>query len=97
MELPNIFQKHLRSHIDFATFIFLDMVVVDDKKSYVFLVPRAKDKKDYCSIQLNDESKFFGSFDKMMEYALYFKLIDKKYALMLTKRYNKIMEELKNV
>ena len=96
MELPSAFQKHLRSHIDFATFILLDMVVIDDTKSIVFLAPRDKSKHDYCSVQVNDESKFFGDFNSMMDYALHFQLISQKYAQNLIKRYNKIMEETNN-
>lgn len=40
MKLPDSFQKHLRAHIDFSSFILLDMVVIDDTKSAVFLVPK---------------------------------------------------------
>ena len=66
MELPNKFQKHLRSHIDFSSFILLDMVVIDDSKSAVFLIPRG-DEARYCNLQINNESNFYGSFDEMME------------------------------
>ena len=46
MKLPDSFQKYLRAHIDFSSFILLDMVVIDDTKSAVFLVPK------------NDETKY---------------------------------------
>ena len=69
MKLPDSFQKHLRAHIDFSSFILLDMVAIDDTKSAVFLVPK-NDETKYCNLQINSESKFYGSFDEMMEYAI---------------------------
>ena len=65
MKLPDSFQKHIRAHIDFSSFILLDMVIIDDKNSAVFLVPR-NDEAKYCNLQINNESKFYGSFDEMM-------------------------------
>ena len=89
MKLPDSFQKHLRSHIDFSTFVLLDMIVIDDSKSVVFLVPRGDDSK-YCNIQINSDSKFYGSFDGMMDYAVHFKLISEGYKKDLIKRYESI-------
>lgn len=86
MKLPNSFFKHLRAHIDFSSFILLDMVVIDDTKSAVFLVPR-NDETKYCNLQINNESKFYGSFNEMMEYAVHFKLISEGYKKELIKRY----------
>ena len=91
MELPIKFQKHLRSHIDFSSFILLDMVVIDDTKSAVFLVPR-NDENKYCNLQINNESKFYGSFGEMMEYAIHFKLISEGYKKDLIKRYETIKQ-----
>lgn len=89
MKLPDSFQKHLRAHIDFSTFILLDMVVIDNKKSVVFLVPRGNETK-YCNLQINNESKFYGSFNEMMDYAAHFKLISEGYKKDLIKRYESI-------
>lgn len=91
MKLPDSFQKHLRAHIDFSSFILLDMVVIDDTKSAVFLVPK-NDETKYCDLQINSESKFYGSFDEMMEYAIHFKLISEGYKKYLTKRYETIKQ-----
>lgn len=95
MHLPEIFEKYLRSHINFATFHLLDMVVTSDNKSIVFLVPR--EPNGLFNIQVNDESKYYGDFDRMMEYALHFKLISKNYKNTLTKRYLKFKGDIKNV
>lgn len=89
MELPIKFQKHLRSHIDFSSFILLDMVVIDDSKNAVFLVPRG-DEARYCNLQINNDSKFYGSFDAMMDYAVHFKIISEGYKKDLIKRYESI-------
>lgn len=86
MKLPDSFQKYLRAHIDFSSFILLDMVIIDDTKSAVFLVPR-NDETKYCNLQINNESKFYGSFNEMMEYAVHFKLISESYKKELIKRY----------
>ena len=91
MKLPDSFQKYLRAHIDFSSFILLDMVIIDDTKSAVFLVPRY-DETEYCNLQINNESKFYGSFDEMMEYAIHFKLISEGYKKDLTKRYETIKQ-----
>ena len=91
MKLPDSFQKYLRAHIDFSSFILLDMVIIDDTKSSVFLVPRNDDTK-YCNLQINNESKFYGSFDEMMEYAIHFKLISEGYKKDLAKRYESIKQ-----
>lgn len=91
MELPIKFQKHLRSHIDFSSFILLDMVVIDDSKSAVFLIPR-NDETKYCNLQINNESKFYGSFDEMIKYAIHFKLISEGYKKDLIKRYETIKQ-----
>lgn len=91
MELPIKFQKHLRSHVDFSSFILLDMVIIDDTKSAVFLVPR-NDETKYCNLQINNESKFYGSFDEMIEYAIHFKLISEGYKKDLIKRYETIKQ-----
>ena len=53
MKLPDSFQKYLRAHIDFSSFILLDMVIIDDTKSAVFLVPR-NDETKYCNLQINN-------------------------------------------
>lgn len=95
MHLPEIFEKHLRSHIDFATFHLLDMVVINGNKSVVFLVPRGPN--GLFNIQINDESKYYGDFNGMMEYALHFKLISESYKNTLTKRYLKFKGDIKNV
>lgn len=89
MKLPDSFFKHLRAHIDFSSFILLDMVVIDDTKSAVFLVPRSSETK-YCNLQINNESRFYGSFNEMMEYAVHFKLISEGYKKDLIKRYETI-------
>lgn len=86
MKLPNSFFKHLRAHIDFSSFILLDLVVIDETKSAVFLVPK-NDETKYCNLQINNESKFYGSFSEMMEYAVHFKLISEGYKKELIKRY----------
>ena len=86
MKLPNSFFKHLRAHIDFSSFILLDMVVIDETKSAVFSVPK-NDETKYCNLQINNESKFYGSFNEMMEYAVHFKLISEGYKKELIKRY----------
>lgn len=86
MKLPNSFLKHLRAHIDFSSFILLDMMIIDDTKSAVFLVPK-NDETKYCNLQINNESKFYGSFNEMMEYAFHFKLISESYKKELIKRY----------
>lgn len=86
MKLPNSFFKHLRAHIDFSSFILLDMVIIDETKSAVFLVPK-NDVTKYFNLQINNESKFYGSFNEMMEYAVHFKLISKSYKKELIKRY----------
>ena len=91
MKLPDSFQKYLRAHIDFSSFILLDMVIIDDTKSAVFLVPR-NDEAKYCNLQINDESKFYGSFDEMIEYAIHFKLISEVYKKDLIKRYETIKQ-----
>ena len=91
MKLPDSFQKCLRAHIDFSSFILLDMVIIDDTKSAVFLVPR-NDETKYCNLQINNESKFYGSFDEMMEYAIHFKLISEGYKKDLIKRYETIKQ-----
>ena len=91
MKLPDSFQKYLRAHIDFSSFILLDMVIIDDTKSAVFLVPR-NDETKYCNSQINNESKFYGSFDEMMEYAIHFKLISEGYKKDLIKRYETIKQ-----
>ena len=89
MKLPDSFQKYLRAHIDFSSFILLDMVVIDDTKSAVFLVPR-NDDTNYCNLQINNDSKFYGSFDAMMDYAVHFKIISEGYKKDLIKRYKSI-------
>ena len=86
MKLPNSFFKHLRAHIDFSCFILLDMVIIDETKSAVFLVPK-NDVTKYFNLQINNESKFYGSFNEMMEYAVHFKLISESYKKELIKRY----------
>ena len=91
MKLPDSFQKYLRAHIDFSSFILLDMVIIDDTKSAVFLVPR-NDETKYCNLQINNESKFYGSFGEMMEYAIHFKLISEGYKKDLIKRYETIKQ-----
>ena len=91
MKLPDSFQKHLRAHIDFSSFILLDMVVIDDTKSAVFLVNK-NDETKYCNLQINSEIKFYGSFDEMMEYAIHFKIISEGYKKYLTKRYETIKQ-----
>ena len=91
MKLPDSFQKYLRAHIDFSSFILLDMVIIDDTKSAVFLVPR-NDVTKYFNLQINNESKFYGSFNEMMEYAVHFKLISEGYKKYLTKRYETIKQ-----
>lgn len=91
MKLPDSFQKYLRAHIDFSSFILLDMVVIDDTKSAVFLVLK-NDETKYCNLQINSESKFYGSFDEMMEYAIHFKLISEGYKKDLAKRYESIKQ-----
>ena len=91
MKLPDSFQKYLRAHIDFSSFILLDMVIIDDTKSAGFLVPR-NDETKYCNLQINNESKFYGSFDEMMEYAIHFKLISEGYKKDLIKRYETIKQ-----
>lgn len=91
MKLPNSFQKYLRAHIDFSSFILLDMVIIDETKSAVFLVPRSDETK-YCNLQINNESKFYGSFDEMIEYAIHFKLISEGYKKDLIKRYETIKQ-----
>ena len=89
MRLPDSFQKHLRSHIDFSSFVLLDMKVIDDKHSAVFLIPRDNDA-DYCNLQINDESRYYGTFYGMMDYAVHFKLISESYKNSLIKRYSQI-------
>ena len=91
MKLPDSFQKYLRAHIDFSSFILLDMVIIDDTKSAVLFVPR-NDETKYCNLQINNESKFYGSFDEMMEYAIHFKLISEGYKKDLIKRYETIKQ-----
>ena len=91
MKLPNSFLKHLRAHIDFSSFVLLDMVIIDETKSAVFLVPRSNET-NYCNLQINNESKFYGSFDEMMEYAIHFKLISEGYKKDLIKRYETIKQ-----
>ena len=95
LHLPEIYEKRLRSHIDFATFHLLDMVVTSDNKSIVFLIPR--EPNGLFNIQVNDESKYYGDFNGMMEYALHFKLISESYKNTLTKRYLKFKGDIKNV
>lgn len=91
MKLPNSFFKHLRAHIDFSSFILLDMVIIDETKSAVFLVPK-NDVTKYFNLQINNESKFYGSFNEMMEYAIHFKLISEGYKKDLIKRYETIKQ-----
>lgn len=91
MKLPNSFFKHLRAHIDFSSFILLDMVIIDETKSAVFLVPK-NDVTKYFNLQINNESKFYGSFNEMMEYAVHFKLISESYKKELIKRYETIKQ-----
>lgn len=95
MHLPEIFEKNLRSHIDFATFHLLDMIVINGNKSVVFLVPR--EPNGLFNIQINDESKYYGDLNGMMKYALHFKLISESYKNTLTKRYLKFKGDIKNV
>ena len=89
MRLPDSFQKHLRSHIDFSSFVLLDMKVIDGKHSAVFLIPR-DDDADYCNLQINDESRYYGTFHGMMDYSVHFKLISEGYKNSLIKRYSQI-------
>lgn len=91
MKLPDSFQKYLRAHIDFSSFILLDMVIIDETKSAVFLVPK-NDVTKYFNLQINNESKFYGSFNEMMEYAVHFKLISESYKKELIKRYETIKQ-----
>ena len=91
MKLPNSFFKHLRAHIDFSSFILLDMVIIDETKSAVFLVPK-NDVTKYFNLQINNESKFYGSFNEMMEYAVHLKLISESYKKELIKRYETIKQ-----
>lgn len=95
MELPFKIQHHLLAHIDFSAFVVLDIMFLDNGKSMVFLMPRGG-RDCYYNIQIGNESKYFGNFDNMIEFALYHKFITKAYANTLIKRHTKYMEELNN-
>lgn len=95
MELPLKIQLNLNAHVDFSSFLVLDVISLANGKDMAFLMPRGG-RDCYYNIQIDGDSKYFGSFDNMMEFALYHKLITKAYANTLIKRHNKYMEELKN-
>lgn len=95
MELPFKIQLNLNAHVDFSSFLVLDVIALANGKSMTFLMPRGG-RDCYYNVQIGNESKYFGNFDNMIEYALYHKFITKAYANTLIKRHTKYMEELKN-
>ena len=90
MQLSKRMERYLRQDIDYAIFHLFEVVPQSRENAVILLIPRDTGENKYCNMKYKGDSRWFSSFDQMLDECVDRGYIGKARADMLKRRYDRL-------